>query len=288
MASHPMQFAAPPRRVPLSLKIVNFLNPLAQLGWGILGLGMLFFWFFGANADFSFITFAGDHPTVRGTITSVESTHASEDGGDVHANHYEYSVAGQSFRGVSYDTGGSTTQGEAVTVEYADGNPARSRIAGMRRALFGPFAAIVAIFPLIGLAIVVPAELSGKRRNRMLRDGIFTTGKLAGKAPMNVTVNGRTMYELTFAFNTRDGRKAEAKARTSDTARLEDDAHEPLLYDPDEPTYAYLLDELPSRPEVEPNGDLRGRPGAAMAALILPSLIAGVNVLVLVVKLNLL
>jgi len=284
MPSHPLQFAAPPRRVPLSLTILNFFNPVAQLGWGILGVGMLFFWIFGANADYSFLTFAGSHPTVQGTITRVDKTNASEDRGEVHANHYQYSVAGRSFSGVSYDTGGSAAQGDAVTVEYSDSDPGRSRIAGMRRSMFGPAAAIVAIFPLLGLAILVPAELSGKRRNRMLRYGYFTTGKLTGKAPMNVMVNGRQMHELTFEFKTRDGQKAEAKARTSDSSLLEDDKNEPLLYDPEDPTFAFLLDEVPSRPEVEPNGDLRGRPAAALGALIFPGLIVAVNALVLFVK----
>jgi hypothetical protein len=281
-----MQFAPPPRGVPVSLKIVNFFNGFTQIGWAVLGLGMLFFWIFGANADFSFLTFPGSHPTVPGTITRVDATGASENRSPVHRNHYQYSVAGQSFSGISYDTGGSTSQGDRVTVEYSDSNPARSRIAGMRRAMFGPAAALVAIFPLIGLAILVPAELAGQRRNRILRDGLFTTGVLTGKSPTNVTVNGRPVYELTFEFKTRDGRTAEAKARTSDTARLEDETHEPLLYDPEDPSNAYLLDEVPSRPELEANGELRGRPGAAIRALILPGLVLGAHLLVLVVKMG--
>jgi len=281
-----MQFAPPPRRVPVSLKIVNFFNPFTQIGWAVLGFGMLFFWVFGANADFSFLTFPGSHPTVPGTITRVDKTAASENRSPVHANHYQYSVAGQSFSGVSYDTGGGAVEGERVTVEYSDSNPARSRVAGMRRAMFGPAAAIVAIFPLIGLAILVPAEFAGQRRNRMLRDGLFTTGVLTNKAPTNVEVNGRTVYELTFEFKTRDGRTAEAKARTSITARLEDDTHEPLLYDPNDPTNAYVLDEVPSRPELETNGELRGRPGAAIRALILPGLVLGAHLLYLAVKIG--
>jgi len=37
MTTMPMQFAPPPRHVPLSLRVVNMFNGAAQLGWGVFG-----------------------------------------------------------------------------------------------------------------------------------------------------------------------------------------------------------------------------------------------------------
>ena len=277
--------APAPRYVPLSLRIVNFFNVIAQIGWLVFGFGMIFFWGFVTNADFSFVNFRGPYGTVDGKVTRVEETGASVNRRRVHANHYEYSLDGNLLTGVSYSTGQDVSPGEAVEIEFAEGNPSRSRIAGQRRAMFGAGVTFVSIFPLIGLAILVPATLSGIKRNRLLREGLLATGTLKSKERTNVTVNNRILYELTFEFTARDGRQHEAKARTTATERLEDEAQEPLLYDPSDPTRAYLLDEAPARPEIEPNGDLRGRPASAVRSLILPGLMIGIHAAVLLIKL---
>ena len=277
MHNQPVHFTPPPRRVPTSMALLNVFNGFAQIGWFVFGFGMIFFWAFAGNADFSVITFRGDIATTSGKVTSVEETGASENESPVKAAHYQYSVAGEWLKGTSYTTGGSPGVGEEVTVEYASSNPLRSRIEGMRRAQFGPWAIIVSIFPLIGFLILYFAGKSGLKRTRLLRTGIFTTGKLAGKEPTNMTVNDRRVYELTFAFTSRDGRRCEATARTSDPTRLEDESQEPLLYDPEDPSRAFLLDELSGRPEIDGLGELQGRPMAAAMALIIPAIVIGAH-----------
>lgn len=269
----PLQFTPPPRRVPLSLTIVNLCNGLAQIGWAVFGFTMIFFWAFVGNADLSFITFRGEIGTTSGVVTGTAETGASEDDQAVSANHYEYSVAGVRYKGTSYTTGGSAAPGEEVTVQYKEGKPERSRILGMRRAHFGPFVLFVTIFPLVGFFVLYFGIRSGIRRAHLLRTGMFTTGKLVDKEPTNMTVNDRRVYELTFEFTSRDGRRCAASASTSDSSRLEDDSQEPLLYDPDNPSNAYLLDEVPGRPELDGTGELVGRPIAALLAMILPALV---------------
>lgn len=277
-----MHFAAPPRGVPLSLRVLNFFNGAAQLGWVVFGFGMLFFWIFGARADFSFATFHVDGQT-QGRVTRVDDTGASENEIRVRAHHYEYSVAGRTLTGTSYATGESVSVGAQVPVEYDQGTPERSRIAGMRRALFGPAAALVVIFPAVGAIILFFATRSGVHRNHLLREGILTTGTFVRREPTNVTVNKRRVWEVTFEFTDRNGLRHEAKARGTDTSRLEDDAREPLLYDPDDPSSACLLDEAPARPQLE-HGQLVGRPLAALLSLIVPGLVIGAHVLLVVVK----
>lgn len=278
--------APAPRRVPLSLQVVNFFNGFSQIGWIVFGFGMIFFWVFTPNADFSFATFRGSIATANGKVTDVESTGASENDVNVKANHYEFSVAGQKYRGTAYSTGDEVTPGEEVTVEYDEDDPERSRIEGMRRAIFGPAVALVNIFPLIGLGLLIPATRTGLKRNRLLREGVLAQGKLIGREPTNMTINNRRVFELHFEFNARDGRRYTAKARTTNSERLEDEATEPLLYDPGDPTRAYVLDEAPARPELESNGDLRGRPVSALFALIIPLCVIGIHALVLYVKLT--
>lgn len=274
-----MHFAPPPRRVPISLELSNIFSGASQIGWFVFGFGMIFFWVFAGNADFSAITFRGNIAETTGTVTKVEETGASENETRVMANHYEYSVAGRRLSGTSYTTGASASVGEEVKVEYKAGNPLASRIAGMRRAEFGPWTIVVAIFPAIGLLIMSFSMKGGVKRGQLLRRGILTTGKLIDKEPTNMTVNKRRVYELTFEFTARDGRRCEAKARSSEPSRLEDEHAEPLLYDPDDPTVVYLLDEISGRPEVDGTGELIGHPVRAAVALVIPGIVVGAHVL---------
>jgi hypothetical protein len=280
----PLHFGNAPRRVPRSLQVINLFNGFSQVGWLVFGFGMIFFWAFCSNADLSFLTFRGPHETVAGRVTEVKETGASENRVQVRANHYEYSVAGNFLTGTSYSTGADVATGEMVTVEYDQDDPARSRIEGMRRALFGPGVLFVTIFPLIGLVLLIPAVITGLRRNRVLRDGLVANGKLISKHTTNVRINRMPLYELRFEFTSRDGRRCEAKARTTDPHRLEDEAQEPLLYDPADPTRAYLLDDAPARPELEPNGDLRGNPARAIRMMILPAIVIVAHGLILWMK----
>lgn len=287
-----LRFASPPRYVPISLRALNYLNIFALIGWFLLAFSSPFFWLFAGNADLSVVTFRGAINRAQGWVTSIRATNASEGGSKgssgtrIYANHYMYSVAGRSFEGVSYSLGQSVEPGSAVEVEYLSSDPSTSRVAGMRRSIFGPWAVVVLIFPLIGLLFVYFSTRSGGRRNLLLRHGHFTTGVLKGKSPTNMRVNNHPVYELTFAFQAYDGSARTAKARSHYTARLEDEAREPLLYDPEDPDCAYLLDEVPARPRFDADGQIVGRPVAAAFALILPLLVIGGNALVVLYKMK--
>ncbi|HJQ40961.1 MAG TPA: DUF3592 domain-containing protein [Thermoanaerobaculia bacterium] len=285
MHNYPVMLAPPPRQVPLSLALLNIFGVFSQVGWAVFGFGMIFAWAFIGNADFSFITFRGPHAEQTARVTRVAATGASENDTAVIANHYEYSVAGVHYTGTSYSRGGSATEGERVTVEYDEDHPERSRISGMRRAQFGPGVMFVGIFPLIGVLFIAFSMRGGFRRTQLLRNGLLATGKLLGRERTNVTINDRPVWKLTFEYTARDGQRHEAFASTTDTQRLEDESDEPLLYDPNNPTAAYVLDELPSRPEFEPTGELRGRTKGYFSA-ILPGIVIAGNLLALALKMD--
>ena len=283
---HQLRFAAPPRRVPLSLRIVNLFNGWTQIGWGVFGFGMIFFWIFGMSADLSFLTFRDPAGRATGRVTRVEDTNASENDARISASHYEYSVAGEWFQGKSYSTGGVPAVGDEVTVEYDEDEPRRSRIQGMRRGMFGPFVLIVGIFPAIGLVFLIPGTISGRKRNHLLQHGILTTGTAIDRRPTNVRINNRPLWEVVFEFHDRNGQRRECCARGVDTTRLEDEASEALLYDPDDPSRACVIDEAPARPSFDLDGELQGRPGAALRASIVPGIVIGLNALLLWAKLT--
>ncbi|HEU4522740.1 MAG TPA: DUF3592 domain-containing protein [Thermoanaerobaculia bacterium] len=264
--------APPPRNLPITLRIANLYNLVTLIGFAVLGFGMIFVFTFVANADLSFVTLRGELERVAGRVTRVEETSASENETRVIANHYEYSVAGRPFQGVAYATGQRLSVGETVDVEYKPADPKLSRVPGMRRAMFSPFVLFVAIFPLIGFGMVAGGMAMGGKRNHLLRNGLIAHGTLKEKLPTNITVNNMPVWKLVFEFSARDGRRHEATAKTTDPSRLEDERQETLLYDPDQPSRAYLLDEAPARPQVDDRGELVGR-ASAFGRLILPLLV---------------
>jgi hypothetical protein len=281
-----LRFTAPPRRVPLSLRIVNFFNGWAQIGWGIFGFGMIFFWVFAGSADYSFLTFRDPAGRATGHVTKVEETGASENDATITANHYQYSVAGELFEGKSYSTGDTPAVGAEVTVEYDEDSPHRSRIEGMRRGMFSPGVLFVTIFPAVGLGFLIPGMLTGRKRNHLLQNGILTTGKAVDRRPTNIRINNRPLWEVVFEFHDRHGQRRECCARATDTTRLEDETSEALLYDPEDPTKAYVIDEAPARPTFDHNGDLEARPMSAVLASLIPGGVIALNALFLYAKLT--
>lgn len=253
-----------PRRVPLHVAArVMFGGFINQFGWCFLGFGMIFVWIFGANADVAgLVAFQGPRTTVPATVTSSEPTGASEGGGEhsegtpIYANHYRFEYQGKTYAGVSYATGNRLEPGSQVPVEIAGSNPRRSRIRGMRSATFGPIVLLVFIFPVVGLAFLGAGLWQSLKALRLLRHGEVAEGKVVEKKRTNMTINNRRVYRLTFAFTTRDGRKLRAIARTHQSELLEDEALEPLLYDPADPTRSTLLDHLPGGPRIGRQGEI--------------------------------
>jgi hypothetical protein len=274
-----IRFAPPPRSVPMSLVITNLFNAASQFGWALLGFGGIFFWIFAMNADLSFVTFRGPVHRITGEVTEIEKTSASEGGSKtrsgtpVYRTHYAYSIAGQRITGTAYSTGRHPTVGETVEVQYALNDPKESRIEGMRRKMFGAGASFVVIFPLVGLGIAYAGLRVGLKRNHLLRHGLVAMGTMVDKKATNTQINKQTVYELTFEFTTRDGQRHQTKVRSHQPERLQDEAQEPLLYDPARPEKAYFLDDAPSRPVINGTGELEGRGNRALLALILPAIV---------------
>jgi hypothetical protein len=258
------QLAPPPRSVPLFLRLHLLFGGFFNLfGWIFFGVGLIFFWPFGANADLSSaIYFRGDLEATVGKALFSEETGFSEGGSKgrsgtpVYANHYSFVYDGMEYTGISYATGTYFEGGEPVTIEYPKGRPSISRIEGMRRAMFGPWVLFVVIFPIIGIFFIFFGLKDGMKANRLLAIGRQGMGKLIAKVPTNTRINQQTVYKYTFEFTADDGRRHEVVARTHIPMVLEDEPQERLLYDPYNPSYAVMMDSLPASPAIDEAGNI--------------------------------
>ncbi len=272
--------AGPPRSVPLLVRLrLLFGGFVNQFGWLFFGFGMIFVWVFGFNTDpTAWLDFRGDLEEIQGVIVRCEDTGASE-GGSKHskgtpifAHRYKFEAAGQTYEGVSYSVGNQSEAGKKVTVEFPPGRPARSRIKGMRTAMFPAFLLFVLLFPFVGLCSMLAGFLKGRRAVRLLANGEQAFGVLKSKKPTNTKINNRRVYKLTFEFTDQVGQTREATAKTHETERLQDDAEEPLLYDPIRPSYSTMLDHLPGAPRLDEMGQIQTKSAiGSLLVLIVPT-----------------
>ena len=266
----------PPRPVPMGVRLSALVGgATTQFGWAFFGFGLIFFWvFFPAVELVSLVEFRGEVETVPGTVVECKETNCKENETRVYAIHYAFTASdGVERRGVSYATGDPRREGSAVTVEYPKGKPSASRIQGLRRSTFSVWTSFVAVFPLVGLAFIVVGLKRGIKANRLLAHGKLGHGTLKDKKPTNVTVNDQRVWKLVFEFRADDGRNYETTVKTHETRLLEDDAEERLLYDPWDPNYVMMLDNLPGAPAIDEAGRLKSAgPLRGVAVLILPLL----------------
>jgi len=157
-----------------------------------------------------------------------------------------------------------------VAVEYLTGQPGISRIAGMRRQPLSWWATVGALLPGVGLAMAIAGLVKGRRRVRLLREGLPASGRLMEKVSTGVRTNGRPVYRMTFEYTAQNGVTGRVTARTNSPERLEDQSRELLLYDPRDLAKAFLIDDLPGTVTIDEAG--QPVPGGAGAYFLLPAL----------------
>ncbi len=262
----------PPRNVSLLAQgQAVFGGALSQFGWLSFGFGLIFFWTFVLEADFSsFYLSRDDLQTAKGVVVSNSETNYEVNDAKIRETRYTFKTDGKEYQGVSYKAGCRLGRGAPVTVEYPKGHPGMSTIPGQRRAPFGPWAAFVAVFPLAGLAMVVYAVRQGLRMSSLLADGQLALGKLKSKVPTNGTVNDRPIYKMVYEFTAGYGGTSEAVAKTHRPELLEAQELQGVVYDPNNPSDALLVADMPGRPRFTTEGVRPASARGALAVLAIP------------------
>jgi hypothetical protein len=259
--------------------VILFGGIFSGFGWLFFGFGMIFVWIFAGKGDYtSAFIMRGALETAPAVVTEVQNTRFSQGGGKhssgtpIYAYHYKFQREGIDYQGTSYRLGqGNGREGDEATVEFPVGKPGYSRIRGMRRAMFSPVVAMVLLFPTVGLILVVPSVLQGRKNIRLLKDGETAQGTLVKKEATNMQVNRQTVYKLTFEFSDQSGQTRQATAKTYLPEKLEANRSELLFYDPNNPSAATLLDNLPGKQTLTDRGEFQACGfGAGLKAVLLP------------------
>jgi hypothetical protein len=254
--SAPPPLCPPPRRVPLSVRLVLACGGFnALFGWAFIVISGGF-WLIAADGG-SFVR-GRNVERVAARLTSVEQLPPrSKHKEHPYALHFSFTSGGRTHTGTSY------AKRPPTVVDGWDADVPRDypRFACLRGAECegAPAVAVVVggtVTLLIGLWFVVGAARTGRRAALLLEHGAVTRGRLVGKRATNVTVNDRLVWELRFEFETADGVKRHAWARTNRPEVLEDEPNEQLLYLPADPSQATVVDHLPGAPRVTRDGHI--------------------------------
>jgi hypothetical protein len=282
----------PVRHIPLTTRLGLLFTGFANLfGWFFFGFGMLFVWMFGGTGylhDLAF--FSGELQTATGRVTDVRKTRLEINDNRVYEYLYIFKAEGHSYSGASDGYFGRYREGDAATIEYVTDDPVHSRLAGMSLGLGGwPFL-FALVFPLVGAGFIIAGLRKGLKGIRLLKTGKPADGRYIRREPTSTRINNRTVYSYLFEFKDHNDRVWQVSGRSHLRDRFsgepgavrggsnEPGIFEPLVYNPDEPGDALLLDDLPGSPRIPEDGRVT-MTGSGNLAIMLPAVVLIGNLL---------
>ncbi len=237
------------RNIPVMMKLKIWLsNVFTIIGLGFFIMGVPFSLVFILSSNFFDPSFSEKDPLINAIVIEAIPTNTYINHVRVYEYKYEYQVDGvKIFSGYGYSTGNLFSLGNEISVNYKANNPKLSKAKGLRTSEFeSGITLFVLIFPTVGLIMLFFGTRKALQQIFILKIGELAEGKLLFKTPTNVKVNKQTVYALTFEFKASDGQVYQAVTKTHQYQILEDEEFEKLVYDPDMPTSAVLLDVLPN------------------------------------------
>src|SRR4029453_16109336 len=119
-----------------------------------------------------------------------------------------------------------------------EGQPAWSRIQGMRGQAFPPSVLGMLLIPLAALGVLAAALRRGSLSGGLLTHGRLARARLESTARTTMQVNNAPVYRYTYLFADDQGRSWQHAGKTH-VRHLLEPGHQPrLLYDPQEPARA--------------------------------------------------
>lgn len=236
------------REVPsrATLRLIQTQIP-TQIGWGVLALVLFLGLVFSLDRTLKELLLpASAWKSTPGQVLSLEQMNMRVNTDMVQRATLAYSVDGKEIQGFCYGSLRDFPESLPAPAEifYLESNPSLARTKNSRIGPAPPFVArILVAFLLPGLVLVGFGVLQGRKKARILAQGIWAKGEVLSKSPTTSRRNGRPVLELRVGFPTAAGSKAECSTRTHLPEAFEPEPE--LLYLEDSPSQAVLLASLP-------------------------------------------
>lgn len=227
-----------------------------MIGWIFFGVGMIFFLLMGLDSNlFTFHRFMGALEKTEGKVLKTSYTDWSINEESVVRWVYTFDYQGKKYLGTSYAVETTALPDQNVIVEFAANSPEYSRIEGLNEALTPWWVTIIVmIFPTLGLLFIYLSVRHLPKTIGLLRSGTPAYASYVDKEPTNMIVNDMPVYKLRFQFEDDRGDTHYVFAQSHLIDDLMDDPQEAIIYHPQEPEKALLLDELSGKPYLNEEG----------------------------------
>ncbi len=286
-----LSLAKAPREIPPSTRFaLRFRTLLFTMANAAACIALPFLFVIARSEVVDWSHFRSELQVADGTVTHVEETSMSEGGGRSASNQrrirrydYEFDQEGRRLTGVSFSETARLVPGVACVVEFAPGEPERSRIRGMRSREFSLDSLFGLFVPAMALALLIGSQVQAARVLRLLESGRPETGRVIEMKAFGRKRRGRTRsFRATVEFSLAAGAAQRVKLVTQKEAVFRDERGVRLLYDADRPELARVFDDLPIKVTLDGRGRIAALPWSRVAhALWLPcATLAGCIVLV--------
>jgi hypothetical protein len=242
---------------PRSLSILTRINVL--FGGFSVQFGSVFFWFgmifvlvfVGQSDAIHWFSADGDWVETDALLLEINDGNGSVNDEPIYEYVFSFSADGRSFTGSSNARFNGEEENSIVQIEYKEDNPARARIIGMRSEVFPSWVVfLVIIFPAIGFGFLFFGFKENLKAIRLLKNGIFTRGKMIHYEATNTRINDNTVYAYKFEFYA-NNKMHIAECKTHLTDRVEDEENEKILYDKANPTFNLVYDAMGAAPKID-------------------------------------
>ncbi len=233
------------REIPFWVNFLLIFGKFAtNFGLIFMGFGLLFIILLSPVTGIEKLT--DDSPITVGVVDSVIATKSSVNDLRVYAFDFSYTLpSGEKYSAKSYSETVYFEPGDTVDVQYSISDPSISRIRGMRSGEIGIWISLIFLpFVIAGSIIAAIGIRKSLKTFYLLRIGEVTLAKLVKKEETSAMVNNQIVYKMHFQFTASDKQKYTTICKTYKTYWLEDDELERVVYDPNNPQNALMLDSL--------------------------------------------
>jgi len=234
------------KNLSLGVKLgVIFGGVITIIGIAFTVLGLAIMIPFTMLIDFNDMKFSKDSPITSGEVIKVEGTNSYSNDVQIFEYFYRYTVQGKIYENSSFATGKSNFAN--LKIQYLKESPEISRISGMNSGNFPVWILLfLSVFPIIGILMIFFGIKKRLVYLRILQVGKVTFGIYKRRETTGSSVNEQAVYRLFFDFIADDGKTYQAHGETHNTYKLEDEQFEPLVFNPQNPSEAIMIDGLPA------------------------------------------
>jgi hypothetical protein len=205
--------------------------------WALVGLGLGIGFVVGGGNPLDDLILRWRSEPVQAAPLRVTPTNSTVNGRPVSRIRFEFHDRGGTTRQADCITSdpeliARATRGSALPAHYDPRHPARARIDGAQRSLFGLFSLLPLGMGLIGVVILQRGLRGLARRRRLLAGGAAARGQVLAVATTNVSINRRRLIEIRYRFPSLRG---EVEGRQRGFASPKVGSAVVVLYDMEDP-----------------------------------------------------